>query len=192
MNISIIRHGQTNWNTENLFQGMSNIPLNSTGIEQAKKLALDLKDEKIDIIFSSPLDRAIKTAQFINEYHHSPLIIDSHIIERNLGDLEGTKMFDYDIPNLFDNILNLSKLNSSIYNVETLNDIITRALYFLNKVISEYSNSNKNIYVVAHGSINLILLLLLGEVDISKPLVQFHIENCCCYTIENPTIKFIP
>lgn len=188
MKICIIRHGETDWNKENLFQGRSNISLNDVGISQAKELAISLKNEKIDLIISSPLDRAVQTAQFINEYHNAPLVKEPQIVERALGDLEGKNAFNYDLPNLWNNILNLSKKDTSIYHVETLNDMLKRCFYFLESLISKYSNTDKNIYIVCHGSIILALLLLLGEVDISKPLEQFQIKNCCCYTIQNPSI----
>ena len=191
MNICIIRHGQTDWNKENLFQGRSNIPLNSIGIEQAQKLAVSLKSKKIDFIFSSPLDRAIQTANIINQYHNIPLFIDEQIIERSLGDLEGKPSSQYNLPNLWNQILNLSQKEFSTYSVEPLVNLLERSSKFLNKLILKYGNSNSNIYIVAHGSINLALLLVLGKVDTSKPLHQFTIANCHCYTIKNPTIQYL-
>ena len=192
MKISIIRHGQTDWNKENLFQGRSNNALNATGIKQAKDLALLLKNEPIDMLFSSPLDRAIQTANIINEYHHAPFFIDELLTERSLGGLEGKPSSNYDLPKLLEQILNLSEKEFSVYQVESLDHMLKRCFKFLNHVILKYGHTNKHIYIVAHGSINLSLLLILGQVDITKPLYKFTIENCHCYTIQNPTISYLP
>ena len=58
MQLILIRHGKTDWNENERCQGASDIPLNQNGISQAEKLALSLKDEKIDFIYSSDLVRA--------------------------------------------------------------------------------------------------------------------------------------
>ena len=67
MKLYVIRHGQTDWNVAGKCQGRTDIELNSTGIEQAKKAKTQLKDYKIDLIICSPLKRARKTAEIINE-----------------------------------------------------------------------------------------------------------------------------
>ena len=190
MNLFIIRHGQTTWNKENLFQGQSNIPLNSNGISQAENLATSLKDKKIDIIYSSPLDRAVQTANILNQYHNAPHIIDPLITERYLGELEGKCAFDYDLPTIWKHILNLDAKSDSIYGIETLELLLKRGKEFLNKIILQYGNTSNNIYIVAHGSMNLALLLLLGQIDTSKPLQEVRIENCYCYTVKNPSIEY--
>ena len=80
--IYIVRHGQTDWNVEGIYQGRIDIPLNKTGIEQAKKTKEELKGIKFDKVFSSPLKRAIETAQIIC---NNPIIKDDRIIERCNG-----------------------------------------------------------------------------------------------------------
>ena len=60
--ILIIRHGQTAWNTQKRLQGHSDIPLNENGRLQAVTLAKILRDEPLDAIFSSDLQRAYQTA----------------------------------------------------------------------------------------------------------------------------------
>ena len=66
MAVLMTRHGQTDQNVEKRVQGKADIELNATGIEQAKITSEKLKDEKIDIIISSPLKRAKQTAEIIN------------------------------------------------------------------------------------------------------------------------------
>jgi broad specificity phosphatase PhoE len=67
--IILIRHGETEWNKEEIFRGRVNIELNETGLKQARLLAEFLADLKIEAIYSSPLKRASKTAEIIVSYH---------------------------------------------------------------------------------------------------------------------------
>ena len=89
MKLLIVRHGKTNWNTEKKAAGLTNVELNDEGIEQAKQLSDKLKDTHIDAIVCSPLIRAVKTAEIINENHHLNILIDDEATERNLGIYEG-------------------------------------------------------------------------------------------------------
>ena len=88
MKILIVRHGKTVWNAEKRAAGLVDIELNEKGIEQAKELKDKLKNVDFDLIITSPLKRAIKTANIINENHHKE-IIDEGATERNLGIYEG-------------------------------------------------------------------------------------------------------
>ena len=63
--ILLIRHGETDWNAEKIFRGRADIELNESGIKQAELLAQYLADEKIVAVYSSPLKRALKTAEII-------------------------------------------------------------------------------------------------------------------------------
>jgi len=58
----MVRHGETDWNRENRFQGHANTQLNETGREQARMLALELAGENFRAAYSSPLLRAHETA----------------------------------------------------------------------------------------------------------------------------------
>ena len=77
--IYIVRHGETDWNVLGKLQGSKDIPLNEKGIEQAKELREILKDVKFDIVFASPLQRTLKTAEIICD---NEIIKDERIIER--------------------------------------------------------------------------------------------------------------
>jgi len=84
-----IRHGQTDWNVERRLQGSSDIPLNETGMVQAKEAAENTQHLPIDLIISSPLQRALKTAEIINEYLGAELVIDDRLSEKHYGVFEG-------------------------------------------------------------------------------------------------------
>jgi len=90
LKLILVRHGETHWNKDGLVQGGdSDIELNDTGLEQARKLAAFLKHEPIVAIFSSPLQRAVATAEVIASQHQLPVEIDQGLKELRVGDLEG-------------------------------------------------------------------------------------------------------
>ncbi len=90
MKLILVRHGETHWNKDGLIQGGdSDIELNDTGLEQAGKIAAFLKNEPIVSILSSPLQRAIATAEVIASQHQLPVEIDQGLKELKVGDLEG-------------------------------------------------------------------------------------------------------
>ncbi len=89
MELILIRHGETTWNKEGRVQGLSDIELSAVGLHHARQLALSLKDHHIREIYSSPLVRARKTAEIINQYHNAPLHLESGLMEMNQGDFEG-------------------------------------------------------------------------------------------------------
>lgn len=85
----LVRHGETEWNKENLFQGQSDIDLNETGIKQAEKLRDHLNGNKIDAIYCSDLKRALTTANIIASRHNITVIPCSELREMSFGELEG-------------------------------------------------------------------------------------------------------
>jgi len=90
LKLILVRHGETHWNKDGLVQGGdSDIELNDTGLEQARKIAAFLKNETIIAILSSPLQRAIATAEVIASQHQLPVDIDQGLKELKVGDLEG-------------------------------------------------------------------------------------------------------
>ena len=88
--IILVRHGETDWNIVRRIQGGdSDTPLNETGRRQAEALAARLKDEKITAVFSSPLQRALHTAQAIASYHNLAVKELSSLKEIKVGIMEG-------------------------------------------------------------------------------------------------------
>ena len=65
--VTFVRHGQTDYNLKEFTQGQSNVPLNQKGIEQAILAGKSLSQNKFDLIYSSDLSRAYKTAETIVE-----------------------------------------------------------------------------------------------------------------------------
>ena len=85
----LIRHGQTDWNVATRIQGETDIGLNATGLEQARRLAQALADEALDHVISSDLARARDTAAALAQATGAALRIDAGLRERGFGIFEG-------------------------------------------------------------------------------------------------------
>lgn len=82
----LIRHGQTDWNIAGRYQGQADPPLNATGWEQAQLLAEKIQTIRLNRLVSSPLLRALQTAQVIAEHLQIPLQTDARLMEIHQGD----------------------------------------------------------------------------------------------------------
>ena len=88
--IYFVRHGQTAQNREKRLQGRSDVPLNEAGEEQARALGLWFREQgvRFDVVYASPLGRAIETARLIvgDEVR---IFLDTRLIEMDYGPYEG-------------------------------------------------------------------------------------------------------
>lgn len=80
-NIILVRHGQTEYNVQERLQGQIDIPLNDNGIQQANALAEYLKDAKIDVAITSPLQRANVTGATVAKTHNINVTTDPRLME---------------------------------------------------------------------------------------------------------------
>ncbi|WP_295010760.1 histidine phosphatase family protein [uncultured Microbacterium sp.] len=94
--LTLVRHGETDWNRQGRLQGSTDIPLNETGREQARAAAASLHGASFDVVYTSPLGRARETAEIIAHAHGlaSPLIA-TGMRERGYGDGEGMSWEEY-------------------------------------------------------------------------------------------------
>lgn len=146
MRIYFVRHGQTDFNAGKVYaSGDIDHELNEIGIEQAQQARNQLKDTSFDIIISSPLRRAKKTAEIINEYHGQEIQFDERIKERYAGALskapsldEWNKLFDFD-----DELI--------VEGSERASDFFERVYSFLNDLSTRYGD--QTILVVSHGGV---------------------------------------
>lgn len=148
MEIYVVRHGQTDYNVQHLFQGHLDIPLNEIGIAQAKETAQKFKNIKIDCILVSPLKRTIQTAEYINSIAKANLIIDDRLIERSFGDMEGrTNTPEWNIEMMLD-----FDENYTYQNIEPVKEFFQRIYNFLDDIIEKYKG--KRIILVTHGGVS--------------------------------------
>ena len=85
MVLYFIRHGESTHNAEGRIQGHSDAPLSSLGRQQSEAAAKALASIAFDAIYSSPLRRALETAQIIAAPHGLPVLTDPRLMELNVG-----------------------------------------------------------------------------------------------------------
>ena len=160
----LLRHGQSQWNLENRFTGWEDVPLTEKGIEEAKNAGELLINNRIivDVVFSSNLQRANKTAEialnvkdFKNLWINGELklIKNQSMNERDYGDLVGlnkeetAKKFGKDQVHIWRRSYDTPPPNG-----ESLMDVVNRVSPYFEKNISPLINNNKNVLIVAHGN----------------------------------------
>ena len=108
MNVYFMRHGETDWNSIKRVQGHTDIPLNQNGISLAEKTSRAVHEAgiKFDLIYTSPLVRAKKTAEIMNLYSKTKIIEDKRIIEFCFGEGEGHTYEEIKTNDYFKNLRN--------------------------------------------------------------------------------------
>eukprot|EP00118_Oscarella_pearsei_P027914 m.311406 g.311406 ORF g.311406 m.311406 type:complete len:241 (+) comp68274_c0_seq1:109-831(+) len=89
--LTLVRHGETEANQRRILQGQKDTELSETGIKQAKALAIHLRSENFSHVYSSDLQRAMKTAQIAVDGSGKTICKDNRLRERGFGVLEGQK-----------------------------------------------------------------------------------------------------
>jgi uncharacterized phosphatase len=150
--ICIIRHGETDWNSQGRLQGHEDTELNELGRAQAIQVASYFEAEPWDVIVSSPLKRAYETAQIIgSQLSISKIQIVDEIIERCYGSASGL---------LYEE--RRSRFPDGIPDQEDFEHLRLRAMVGLTKIANDFVG--KRIIVVSHGGlINSILYSLSGS-----------------------------
>ncbi len=87
--ILLARHGETDWNREGRFQGHADPPLNRTGRAQAVDLSVTLMAEELAAIYSSPLQRALETAEVVAASHGLEAVPVDALREVDVGSWSG-------------------------------------------------------------------------------------------------------
>jgi alpha-ribazole phosphatase len=159
----LVRHGETEWNVAEVFRGQIDLDLNETGIRQAELLAGYLKTSAVEAIYSSPLKRALKTAEIIARPHKLKVKVEPDLIDFNFGRWQGLSHQEVkeQYGELYTNWLNHPE-QVRIPGGETLEDVRTRIIRFRNKVIE---NHRGTIVSVGHRVVNKVLICALLGLD---------------------------
>ena len=160
----LLRHGQSQWNHENRFTGWKDVPLTEIGIEEANKAGLLIKKNKIkiDLVFSSILQRANKTAElalkkndFTHLWNNNQLIMtkSQNLNERDYGELVGlnkaetSQKFGKDQVHIWRRSYEVPPPGG-----ESLKNVVDRVGPYFEKFIEPHLISGKNVIIVAHGN----------------------------------------
>lgn len=142
--LTLIRHGQTDWNKHHLMQGSSDIPLNDRGREQAVETGNKLRELglEFDVLVSSPLSRAYETAEIVGKQLGLD-VSGTHngLVERHYGEAEGLDI----------STEARAEPDAFYADVESERSVYVRGVKTLREIVEE--NPGKRIIAVAHGSI---------------------------------------
>jgi len=169
MEIYFVRHGKTQWNLEQRFQGgQGDSKLLPESLADIEKLGRYLKGEHFKAVYASPLDRARMTAQGLMDAAgiRLPLHIDERLREMNLGKLEGMKYAEAEklYPQQIDNFWHHpDKYDSKVVEGESYEHAMARGLDFGREMAEKYPKASDKVLVVSHGAVlSAIMGTLLG------------------------------
>lgn len=155
--ICLVRHGETKWNQLGKLQGRTDTELDANGVQQAKECAEALSEQEWTVIVSSPLRRAYRTAELIQERLQVPLRKMDDFIERSFGTAEGMTVEE-----------RLTAYPDRIYpQQETEAHLEQRLRASLNKLQAEYPQGQ--VIVVSHGAVINYLLRTMCTHDMEIP-----------------------
>jgi alpha-ribazole phosphatase len=159
----LVRHGETEWNVAEVFRGQADIDLSETGRKQAELLASYLSTVAIEAIYSSPLKRALQTAEAIAKLHGLKVSIESDLIDLNFGRWQGLPHQEVKekYGDLYAKWINHPE-KVRMPEGEALDDVRKRITRFRNKVIE---NRRGTIVVVGHRVVNKVMLCALLGLD---------------------------
>lgn len=158
MRLIIVRHGESEWNRIGRYQGQADAPLSALGARQAEALAGRLQREPIDAIFTSPLQRAAKTAEAIARHHPAvPFDQATALLEIHHGDWQGL-MADEVIERYGEGLLEWRNhpTRSQMPNGESFTNILKRVLDFKEHLCAEYAS--RNVLISTHDVVVKILV----------------------------------
>lgn len=165
--LTLVRHGESQWNLENRFTGWHDIGLTAKGEQEATTAGVLLRDVPFDVLFTSVLQRAIHTADLAlvsAGRDNVPTFRDKALNERNYGDLQGlNKQETSDLYGLDQVHKWRRSYDISPPNGESLKDTRTRVQPYFETSIVPLLREGKNVLVVAHGNSLRALIMLLED-----------------------------
>lgn len=181
--VLLIRHGQTQWNREQIFRGRADIPLSEAGLRQSEALATRLAGEVLAAIYSSPLKRACVTAEHLGPRCRSdPRVLES-LTDISYGEWEGQhhQQVQQRYPELYAQWMaepHLVRLPDG----ETLAEVRQRAVAALDHIIAKHPGDT--VAVVSHRVVNKVLLCAaLGLGD--DAFWRIRQDTCCLNVMEH-------
>lgn len=171
MKIYSTRHGQTDFNRDDLILGTTDIELNKTGLRQAEELAEKIAEMScIDIIIASPMKRTMKTAMIVSEKTGLPMLTDVRLREWDYGRFEGKSRFTDGFAE-----------NKISYGVrmgvtgESLMQLSHRVYSALDDIIRQYEG--KNVLVVSHGGVCRVIETYFHDMT-TEEYSRWFMGNC--------------
>jgi broad specificity phosphatase PhoE len=159
----LARHGETEWNVEEVFRGRIDIELDEKGVRQAELLAQYLRGVKIDAVYSSPLRRALNTAEVIARYHKLKVKIAPGLIDFDFGKWQGLR--HQEVKRRYKKLYAQWLENPHLIRMpdgESLDEVRERALMVVDEVVTKHEGT---VVMVSHRVVNKVLICALLGLD---------------------------
>ncbi len=180
----LVRHGETEWNKASKVQGSMDTELSDLGLKQAELLAKRLETEDIEVVYSSSLKRALRTAEIAARYNRCNVVKSEEYHEIRLGPWEGLTINE--IKEKYSEHFRTYRedpANFKLPGAETFLDLTARTYNAINEIVRE--NKGRNILLVSHGTaIKAAIIRILG-IDIVN-YSKFKIDNASISIIGFP------
>lgn len=168
MKIYVARHGQTLWNVQNRVCGRTDVVLTQEGINQAKRLAQEVKKYKIDFIIASPLTRAQQTSQIVAEENGLEILTDERLIEQNYGIYEGVERTNQDF------LANKRNFAYRYPGGESMMQVAYRTYSLIEEIKEKYSD--KNVLLICHGGVSRVINTYFNDLS-NDEFFHYELEN---------------
>ena len=193
----LIRHGQSLWNAENRFTGWTDIDLSEKGEKEAREAGEKLENIAFDVVHTSALMRAQRTAEIIIKHNKIsqdiPTYKDERLNERHYGSLQGlnktetAEKYGAKQVHIWRRSFDISPPDG-----ESLKMTAERTLPYFKEDVLEHLNEGKNVLISAHGnSLRSIVMYIenISKEDIVKLEIQTGVPRT--YEYENSTFTKI-
>jgi broad specificity phosphatase PhoE len=159
----LVRHGETAWNVEKIYRGRTDVNLDEVGMKQAELLGKYLSNWELEAIYSSPLKRALDTANIIARYHKVDIHVAEGLIDFDYG--EWQSLPENEAERLYPTLHNGWQSNPHKVKMpggESLEDVKKRSIKVVDDILSEYQG---NVVLVSHRVVNKVLMCSLLGLD---------------------------
>lgn len=188
MKLILARHGETDWNVAEVFRGRLDIELNETGRKQARLMADYLAESKIGAVFSSPLKRALETAQIVAARPGLKVTPAPELVDMDFGDWQGLsiKTVRDRYPELFARWLE-SPHHVKVPGGESLLDVRERSLSLVSR---ETARGEGDVLMVSHRVVGKVLICALLGLDDSH-FWNIRLDTCGLSVFELESGRFV-
>lgn len=174
----LVRHGDTEWQSENRYAGVSDIALTDTGRDQAERLGRWAAGERVDAVWASPLNRSRATAAPAATALNRPILIDGDLTELDFGSAEGRTLAE--LPPADVEAFLADPVRGAFPGAEDPRKAVERGTAALRRAASRHRC--ERVLVVAHDTLLRLTLCGLFGIDPSRYRTVFPEVRGCAVT----------
>ncbi len=183
-----VRHGQTDWNIDNRFRGVMDVPLNDAGIVQVQRTGLRLQNVQIDAAYSSPLGRTRATAEIIASPHNLAVQMRPELLDLNYGDWTGKLPSEVDAAQYA--LWRTKPDEAQIPHGELLSVVRARAMALVWDLSAQHPN--QTVLLVSHDLVGKILVCVVLDASINA-IQRIQLDNASItrFDVENGVYRLV-